>query len=253
MGTGQPSPTGGWQEDDSATFIDVGRVMIPRRDEIERTIVALIPGPTDVAFTFVDVAGGAGWLSKALLDRYPLARALLLDGSPAMLAEAARNLADCAGRVELCQFQLADERWIGELPGPIRCVVSSLAIHHLDDAGKRDLYRQLLPALEPGGALLIADIIQPASDLATRLAARAWDAEVRQQSLELTGSLDAWKLFDGDDWNIFDHPDPIDTPSTIADQLDWLREAGYVGADVFWTRAGHAVLGAFRPEQIGRG
>ncbi len=240
-------PTG-WQEADSVTFIDVGRVMIPRRDEIERTIVALVPAADDELFTFVDVAAGAGWLSGAILERYPRSRALLLDGSATMLEQARRNLASFDDRLELRQFRLEDEGWIAALPTPVRCVASSLAIHHLDDAGKRDLYRNLLPALEPGGALLIADLIQPASDVSRRLAARAWDAEVRRQSLELTGALDAWELFDGDDWNIFDHPDAMDMPSAIVDHLAWLREAGYDGADVFWAYAGHAVYGAFRPE-----
>ncbi|MEI2616392.1 MAG: class I SAM-dependent methyltransferase [Thermomicrobiales bacterium] len=248
MSSDRPAPSASWQESDSATFIDVGRVMIPRRDEIERTIVALVPGKPDAELTVVDIAAGVGWLSKAILARYPRAHALLLDGSDTMLAEAERNLAEYAGRYELRQFRLEDEGWIDALPAPVRCVVSSLAIHHRDAAGKRALYRRLLPALKPGGGVLIADLFQPASPAALRLAAREWDDEVRSRSLELTGTLDAWELFDGDDWNIFDHPDPIDTPSPIADQLDWFREAGYVAADVFWAYAGHAVYGAFRPE-----
>ena len=247
MTADRPTPPTGWQEADSSTFIDFGRVMIPRRDEIERTIVELIPASPDDAFTVVDLAAGAGWLSGAILGRFPRARALLLDGSTTMLEEADRNLIGYAGRYELRQFRIEDEGWADVLPAPIRCVVSSLAVHHLDDAGKRDLYQRLFPALEPGGAVIIADLVQPASEAARRLAAGAWDHEVRRQSLELAGALDAWELFDGDDWNIFDHPDPMDMPSTIADQLDWFRDAGYTGADVFWVYAGHAVHGAFRP------
>lgn len=238
-----------WREEDSAVFIDLGRIMIPRRDEIEQTIVSLIPAETNDAFTFVDIAAGAGWLSKAILQRFPRSRALLLDGSTAMLDEATSGLAEYSGRFDLKLFQLLDLRWINELPTPIRAVVSSLAIHHLDDAGKRALFQRLAPALAPGGALLIADLVQPAGDRGLRHAARAWDAEVRRQSQELSGASDAWELFDGDDWNIFDHPDPMDTPSTIADQLDWLRASGYVGADVFWALAGHAVYGGYRPNR----
>ena len=105
----QPTPPTGWQEADSSTFIDVGRVMIPRRDEIERTIVELIPATPDDAFTVVDLAAGAGWLSGAILGRHPRARALLLDGSATMLEEAGRNLATYAGRFELRQFRLEDD------------------------------------------------------------------------------------------------------------------------------------------------
>lgn len=236
-----------WQEDDSEVFIDLGRIMIPRRDEIEQTIMSLIPADPDDAFTFVDVAAGAGWLSKAILDRFPRSHALLLDGSAAMLAEAQTVLAEHTGRFDLKLFQLLDLSWIDDLPSRLRAVVSSLAIHHLDDGGKRDMFERLAPALESGGALLIADLVQPAGEYGLRHAARTWDAEVRRQSQEISGSLDAWNLFDGDDWNIFDHPDPMDTPSTLADQLDWLREAGFTSADVFWALAGHAVYGAYLP------
>lgn len=247
MADDRPTERRGWQENDSTTFIDVGRIMIPRRDEIESTILALIPAEADEQFIFVDVAAGSGWLSKAVLERFPGARTIVLDGSETMLDEARRNLDDVADRVELRPFCLEADAWIDALPAPVRCVASSLAVHHLDHDGKRRLFHRLLPALEPGGAVLIADLVQPAGPRALRLAAREWDAAVRQQSLDLTDSLAAWELFDGDGWNIFDHPDPMDIPSRLADQIDWFREAGYEGADVFWAYAGHAVYGGFRP------
>ena len=242
----QTSPA--WQENLSEVFIDLGRIMIPRRDEIEQTIVSLIPADMDDAFTFVDVAAGAGWLSAAILDRFPRSRALLLDGSTTMLDEAENALTNYTGRFHVKHFQLLDLSWTDDLPTSTRAVVSSLAIHHLNDTGKRAMFQRIASVLAPGGALLIADLVQPAGERSLRYAAQAWNAEVRRQSQELTGSLDAWELFDGDAWNIFDHPDPMDMPSKIADQLDWLREAGFVDADVFWALAGHAFYGGFLPE-----
>lgn len=40
--------------------------------------------------------------------------------------------------------------------------------------------------------------------------------------------------------------DDIDFPSTLPEQLGWLVDAGFVGVDVFWARAGHALFGGFR-------
>ncbi|HEX5502285.1 MAG TPA: hypothetical protein VFW96_06655, partial [Thermomicrobiales bacterium] len=66
------------------------------------------------------------------------------------------------------------------------------------------------------------------------------------QSLAFTGNLDAHRQFVAEHWNWYRHPDPADMPSTVPEHLAWLDEAGFVGADVFWARAGHAVYGAYK-------
>jgi tRNA (cmo5U34)-methyltransferase len=40
---------------------------------------------------------------------------------------------------------------------------------------------------------------------------------------------------------------PIDRPSTLVDQLNWLQTAGSTQVDVFWLRAGHAIFGGWKP------
>ena len=47
-------------------------------------------------------------------------------------------------------------------------------------------------------------------------------------------------------WNYYRHPDPVDQPSRLADQLAWLSEAGFALVDCFWLRAGHAIYGGYR-------
>jgi ubiquinone/menaquinone biosynthesis C-methylase UbiE len=235
-----------WQEHDSSLFIDMGRVMIPRRDEIERTIVGLIPAREDEPFVGVDLAAGSGWLSRAILERFPQARMLLLDGSETMLAEARSSLSDYDGHFDTRIFRLEDDNWIDALDRKVRCVVSSLAVHHLDDAGKQRLFARLYERLEPGGALLIADLVQPTSEVALRFAAEEWNQAVRRQSLEQRNSDDVYRFFVDEGWNIFEHPDPMDMPSYLPDQLTWLTAIGYTGVDAFWAYAGHAVYGGFR-------
>jgi tRNA (cmo5U34)-methyltransferase len=236
-----------WGEEDSALFVEMGRIMIPRRVEIEHTIVGLVPAGNDDSFIFVDIAAGAGWLTHAILDRFPCSRAVVLDASDTMLAEAARQLAAHGGRVTFQQFQLEEPDWEARISGPIHCFVSSLAIHHLDGPGKEALFRRLFERLEPGGGLLIADIVEPASEWARHQAAEDWYAEVRRQSLELSGGLATYEFFVNERWNILEHPDPMDMPSPIADQIAWLTGIGYSGADVFWALAGHAVYGGYKP------
>jgi|SRR5215211_583645 len=238
---------GGWVETDSELFASLGEVFTPGREEIERTLLDHIPAERDEPFLAVEVGCGQGWLSEAVLRRFLGARVLALDGSPAMLRAAGGLLAPYGERVELRPFRLEDPTWISVIEGPVRCFLSSLVIHHLDGAGKRELFRGLREKLEAGGALLYADVIEARSEIGRRHMARAWDEEVRQRSLRLMGDESAYRAFAARDWNMYEHPDPADKPSGTAEQLRWLEEAGYVGADVPWARAGHVVFCAYEP------
>jgi hypothetical protein len=42
----------------------------------------------------------------------------------------------------------------------------------------------------------------------------------------------------------------MDKPSTLPEQLRWMEEAGFEEVDVFWARAGHALLGGYRPTTV---
>ncbi len=236
-----------WEEQDSQLFIELGEVVVPGRDEQARLICDLIPASPNEHFMGVDIGCGEGLLSKAVLERYPDAQMTLLDGSESMLTRAAENLGEFAYQIDLRQFDLHDANWLEELPRRFRCIVSSLAIHHLDDDGKRTLYRNLFDHLAPGGALLIADLVHPPNDQVAEAWANEWDRDVREQSLARSGSLHAFERFQ-DGWNHFRTPDvEFDKPSLLSDQLGWLEEIGFTGVGCYWLRAGHAVYGGYKP------
>ncbi|MCA9860059.1 MAG: class I SAM-dependent methyltransferase [Thermomicrobiales bacterium] len=236
-----------WNESDSKIFIDQGRIFTPSRDELRDAFLDLIPAELDETFQVVELAPGAGWLSAAILNHFPSASILALDGSEDMLAETARALEPFPGRWETRTFQLQNPDWRAALPTGLRAIVSSLAIHHLKGTAKRDLFADLHDRLAPGGALLIADLVEPASVPALRHMARAWDDAVERQSIELSGSPAAWEFFRDDHWNIYTWPDlEMDFPSPLVDQIDWLRQTGYTRIDIPWARAGHTLIAAYR-------
>jgi tRNA (cmo5U34)-methyltransferase len=235
----------GWDETDSHDFIDLGRFFVPGREEQIAAVLAMIPDPGDGLL--VDLCCGEGLLSRALLERFPRARVLAMDLSPAMLAQARASLTAQGDRFITQPFDLADSSW-RTFPEPVRAFVSSLAIHHLDGAGKQRLFADLAAALAPGGALVIADLVKPATAAAHQLAAQTWDDAVRQRSWELAGHTGPWKKFRDERWNFYadPEPDPVDQPSPLLDQLRWLEAAGFHGVDVYWMKAGHAVFGGVR-------
>ena len=50
---------GAWGEDESKAFAELGRAMVPGREEIERTILDLIPADPDEPFLGVEIGAPA--------------------------------------------------------------------------------------------------------------------------------------------------------------------------------------------------
>lgn len=230
-----------WDEQDSQAFIDFGRYFVPHRELQIATICDLI-ALSDHPFTVIELCCGEGLLAGALLERYPLCSVQGFDGSPEMLQRAQTNLAHYGMRFTTTQFDLLDSDW-RNLEQPVHAVVSSLAIHHLDDMQKHTLYKDIFAMLEPDGAVVIADVIQPTDRHGVAVAAQAWDDAVRQKALALDGHTKAFEFFQNDKWNMYLYPDPMDKPSRLFDQLKWLEQAGFVDVDVYWMHAGHAIFG----------
>ncbi len=250
MSTDQSAGGPSWGESESERFITLGRIYTPRREEILESFLDLIPAGLGDAFTGVELGTGAGWLTEGILRRFPRAKMIGLDGSQAMRETTAHLLAPFGDRAEVRPFRLEEMGWRGALPADLKLVVSSLVIHHLTGQGKRELYSDLFARLSAGGALLICDVLQPASEEGRRTLANAWDEEVRRSSQGILGDLSAYDEFVNDRWNMYAHPTPeddIDHPSTLVDQLRWLTEAGFIGIDAWWVRAGHALFGGYKP------
>jgi len=239
-------PVTGWREEDSRSFIDYGTVYTPSRQEQMSMVASIVPAQREERFVAVDLACGAGLMSAALLERFPGCTVIGLDGSQVMLDATRDNLSAYGDRVELRIFDLRRTNWLERLPPTVRCFVSSLAIHHLDAPEKQALFTGLASRLEPGGALLIVDLVEPVNEYARRAYGEAWDAAVRDQSLRLTGDLASYDRF-RDGWNHYVTPDvDFDKPSGLFEQLEWLREAGLSQVDCFWLRAGHAIYGGYK-------
>lgn len=244
MGARLTDAPSGWQDADSRAFVDRAAIFVPSRDEQHDALCSLIPAGAVEAFTVVELGAGDGTLARTVLGRFPRCRYVALDGSAVMRE---RLTATLGSRAEVRAFDLAGREWPDTLPRPLRAVLASLVVHHLDADGKRRLFEDLARRLEPGGALLLADIVEPSDACAKALFARQWSDAARAQSLALTGSLDAFSEFDADGWNFYADtaPDLYDQPSRLSDQLAWLREAGFSRVDCWWLRAGHAIYGGY--------
>ena len=239
-----------WSEGDSEIFIDLGEIFVPGRAEQMAALLDLIPARIDEQFTIVELASGEGVLAQEILERFHACNYVALDGSEVMRQHMGEKLRQFRDRLEIRPFEWPQQEWRDNLPRPLRCVLSSLSVHHLFDEEKQQLFRELADHLVPGGALLVADIIEPATRQIAALFAKQYDEIVRKQSMQIRGDLSGFEQFQQIGWNYFRHDylaeDTNDHPSCLSDQLLWLREAGFSIVDCFWMQAGHAVYGGYK-------
>ncbi|MGH2856494.1 MAG: Sua5/YciO/YrdC/YwlC family protein [Solirubrobacteraceae bacterium] len=151
----------------------------------------------------LELGTGTGETARRLLERHPDAFLVGIDESAPMLAAAREALG--SERVSLSVGAIESE-----LPaGPFDLVASALCVHHLQSAAKRDLFERVQAVLAPGGRFVLGDVVVPTDPR---------DAVI--------------PLSDG-----FDHP------SSLADHLRWLAEAGF-DARVAWQRRDLVVVTA---------
>jgi tRNA (cmo5U34)-methyltransferase len=236
-----------WSEDESRAFIDHGDCFVPHRGRVLASIAALIP-QRNAPWTLLDLCCGEGLLTETVLREHPSCRAVGLDLSTTMLDAASRRLEPLGARFEARAFRLEDTAW--RTYRNVWCIASSLAVHHLDGPGKRQLLVDCHRMLAPGGVMVLFDVMRHPRELAERVAARDWDAYVQGRSAEMTGSDAAWRTFVDDHWNMYAHPPQpgdIDQPSTLFEHLGWAAEAGFADIDVHSLEAGHALMSFSKP------
>jgi tRNA (cmo5U34)-methyltransferase len=178
-------------------YLELMHEDVPRYDELQAETARATAGSG--ATSILELGVGTGETSRRVLAEHPGARLVGIDASAEMLAEA--DLPDAELRVARLEDPLPD--------GPFDLVVSCLAIHHLDGAGKQDLFGRIAAVLAGSGTFVLADVIVP-EDPADAVTPCTPD---------------------------FDLPDRLD------DQLEWLTAAGF-DAEATWVRGDLAVVRA---------
>ena len=125
-------------------------------------------------------------------------------------------------------------------------IVSSLCLHHLNDAKKQYLYKAAAERMSPRGALLIADLIDPQHPALRRLAADQWDAQARRQA-DALGAPALFERFVDDALE----PLPLSRRAPISRRRCFITSSGcatpgFAAVDCCWLHAGHAVFGGFK-------
>jgi tRNA (cmo5U34)-methyltransferase len=156
---------------------------IPGYEELQEAVAAATSGLA--ASRVLELGTGTGETATRIRALQPAAEWIGIDANEAMLGRARERLPDADLRLQRLEDELPS--------GPFDLVVSALAVHHLDGAGKRDLFARVAGVLRPGGRFVLGDVVVPTAG--------------QEGPIEI-------------DW-------VMDLPDSVEDQLGWLREAGF--------------------------
>jgi tRNA (cmo5U34)-methyltransferase len=188
---------------------------IPHRTEGEAALLELLPPTTG---RVLDLGSGDGRLLGFVLNKFPQAKAVALDFSPAML-ERLRQRFSSAPNVTVTEHNM--DYPLPDL-GTFDAVVSSFAIHHCTHQRKRELYEEIFSLLAPGGVFCnLEHVASPTEKLHLDfLSAIGYSPETEDPSN---------KLLD------------------VRLQLEWLNSIGYEDVDCFWKWREFALLAGRKP------
>ena len=182
------------------TYLEQMRAEIPGFEELQERAAAATAGE---AKRLLELGIGTGETAHRVLALHPGAALTAIDASPEMLGRARESFPGADLRLARLEDPLPE--------GPFDVVYSTLAVHHLDAAGKRDLFTRVASVLGAGSRFVLADVVVP--------------PDPADQQIEIDGVMDL--------------------PDTLADQLEWLRDAGF-HATPTWTWKDLAVVSATR-------
>jgi tRNA (cmo5U34)-methyltransferase len=189
-------------------------------------IRSLILRKRDEAFKIMDVAGGDGWLPERLLQEFPNAEATVVDGSPEMVRRAEERFRPFGGRGHVVEVDLMSPDWRIAAGGPYDYILSTIALHNLEDPKRlREVYGEVYELTAEGGLFVNFDYVRAAHPSLGRVFQWA-SADPDAGFMAVRG----YRPYVG----------------SVDEHLAWLREAGYSPVDCFWREFRIALFGGFR-------
>jgi tRNA (cmo5U34)-methyltransferase len=229
-----------WKTDLGVTFWKSTEADRERRRAGHRDLMAeLLPFAADEPFTFVDLGAGTGAAARTVLDHYPRAHAILADFSSQMMAQGAQELTPYEDRYTYVEFDLTRAGdWPAGIPARADAVISSLAVHHLNDGRKQTLFAEIRRQLAPGGWYLNYDPVLPPDGVVEEAWLRAGDRrDPSAADKRLHRTAEEQFRYD----NHVRYMIPLDQ------QVGYLRGAGFEGVDVYWKELDYVIYGGRRP------
>ncbi len=170
----------------------------------------------------LELGGGTGNLSAAVLERYSQANVHVVDSSSKMIDFCQQRFA----KNEQIHLYEQDFMTLDFKEATFDYVISYISVHHLNDANKKQLFQNLHRWLKSDGLFSYSDIFRGINNHIHERYNQQW----KRAAYDL-GTTD-------EEWNHFlDHDRRYDQHIPIMTVVDWLREIGFVDIDITWRRS----------------
>jgi tRNA (cmo5U34)-methyltransferase len=190
---------------------------LPHRKEGEQVLESLVPKD---AKRILDLGAGDGRTIALAMQKASEAQCVAVDFSEPMLRKIRKRFAN-DNRVKILKLDLNKLLPALEL-GEFDVVVSSLAIHHLPDDRKKELYQEIFDLLGSGGVFCNLEHVSSPSN------------RIHLKFLNEIGMTP-------------ESEDPSNRLLDVETQLHWLRQIGFVDVDCYWKWLEVALLAGYKP------
>ena len=216
-------------DDLSSNYTDLIKKCVPRYQEMLYRMFQYIP-ETFKPKRIIDLGCGTGNLTREILDHFPDAEIHALDLSEEILDECKKRFPNAHN----ITYIKADFKHMKLEPNTYDLVMSSIAIHHIEDAFKIQLYNDVFRALKDNSLFIFADQTRGITDEIYFNNIACWKVE----ALKLGSTEENWKMW-------MDHQDAHDHHSPVSWHLHQLEDTGFTQVDllskylmwgVFWAR-----------------
>jgi tRNA (cmo5U34)-methyltransferase len=156
----------------------------------------------------------------------------------AMMAEGEHALAPYAGRYRYVEFDMSSSTWPTDVPVPLDAAVSTLSVHHLPDARKQTLFREIRERLRPGAWYINYDPVRAPDDTLEAIWERVndrYDSNALHTRTHRTPQEQAR------------YENHVRYMLPLEPQLAWFRAAGFENVDVYWKRLDWVIYGGSAP------
>ncbi len=191
---------------------------IPRYREMLQTMLDYLPKDCKPN-RILELGCGTGNLTEHVLNKFPDSELTLVDISEDMLKECKSKFKN---KTSLVYYQV-DFKDLAFEVNSFDLIISSIAIHHLEDMNKQVLFRKLYSYLKPNGIFTYADQCKGRTKGIYDKHIQSW----RTEAFNLGSSEKDWKTW-------MNHQEKHDYHASAIEQVLWLENAAFRNTDILW-------------------
>ncbi len=209
----------------SSDYDDLIARTVPRYREMFWAMLYYLP-PSFQPKNVLELGCGTGNLTRLLYDRWPDSKITAVDISRDMLQKTVQKLPTATLSLVESAFET-----LSFSENQFDLVISSIAMHHIQDPEKRQLLKKIYQWLQPQGFFVLGDQVRSASSRLYEADIEFYEAYAQENGASKEDILQ-WRS----------HRNTQDHYATLSDLTHWLSESGFSHVDILWRYCFWAVI-----------